>query len=98
VQIYGDYLDKNSGNGGGSGNFDKFLRNTGNWIGVPIINEVPEPPTTRFSWRYHMPSPFTQQQRDNAHDPQAVTANLETQTGLKFVKARRETRILFLER
>jgi beta-lactamase regulating signal transducer with metallopeptidase domain len=97
VQVYGVYLDKDSGNGSGTGGFNKFLAKVGSWIEMPIVNEVPEPPSKNFSWRYHMPSPTTQQQRDDSHNPESVTANLTTQTGLKFVKERRTTRVLFVE-
>lgn len=97
VQIYGTFLDKDSGSGGATGNFDKFLRAAGSWIGMPIVNEATEPPKKRFSWSYHMPSPFTDQQQAESHDPESVTANLASQTGLEFVKERRQTRVLFVE-
>ena len=98
VQIYGNYLAKDSRGGGGAGDFNKFLANVGSWIDMPIVSEVKQPPSTELSWRHHMPSPFTQQQRDDAHNPAAVISNLKEQTGLSFAKERRKTRVLFLER
>jgi len=98
VQIYGSYLDKNSGAGGACGDFDKFLRAVGSWIEMPIVNETSQPMPNRLCWRFHVPSPVTQQQWHESHDPERVTSNLTEQTGLEFVKKRRKTRILFVER
>ncbi len=98
VQIYGTYLDRNSGSGGGSGNFEKLLKAVGSWINMPVINEVASPPSKGLSWRYHQPSPFTEKEAADAHDAGAVTENLTIQTGLRWRKEERKVRILFVER
>lgn len=99
VQVYGKFLNADlSIGGGGSGDLDKFLKAVGSWIEIPLVNEVSGEIPQRISWRYHMPSPFTEEQRLEAHNDENVTQNLAAQTGLEFVKERRTTRILFVER
>jgi len=97
VQVYGSHLNKDSGAGGACGNFEAFLRQLGSWIDMPVVNEVPQPPN-RLCWLFHIPSPFTQQQWGESHDPEKVTSHITEQTGLEFVKKRRKTRMLLVER
>lgn len=97
VQIYGDKLVSNSGAGGGAGDVDEFVRWVGMWIERPVVGEIENAPA-RLSWRYHMPSPSTPQERAAAKNAPAVLRNLEEQTGLTYSEEERETRVLFVER
>lgn len=96
VQIYGDYIREDSGSGGGSGDFKMFLTAVGRWIDLPVIDEVGNGPEDKISWRFHAPSPFTDEQLKRAHDPGQVTTNLMIQTGLQFEKETRPCEILFV--
>jgi hypothetical protein len=97
VQIYGEKLVPNSGAGGGAGDIDEFAKWVGMWIGHPVVCEVDNAPAG-ISWRYHMPSPSTQQERAAAKDPRSVLQNLQGQTGLAFAEEEIELPMLFVER
>jgi hypothetical protein len=97
VQIYGSYINKNSGSGGASGDLEEFLRGVGSWIATPVINEVKTPPSAEISWRYQQKSPFTKADELGAHDPDSVINNLQPQTGLTFTRETRKVRMLFVE-
>ncbi|MFO1096043.1 MAG: carboxypeptidase regulatory-like domain-containing protein [Planctomycetaceae bacterium] len=86
-----------SGAGGGCGDFREFLSWLGRWIEAPVISEVDTGPTRGLCWSLHEASPFTQEQQRLDHDPARVLANITKQTGLKFDKAERDVRILFVE-
>lgn len=86
-----------SGAGGGCGDFREFLSWLGRWIEAPVISEVDTGPTRGLCWSLHEASPFTQEQHRLDHDPARVLANITKQTGLKFDKAERDVRILFVE-
>lgn len=96
VQIYGDYIREDSGAGGGSGDFETFLTAVGRWIDLPVIDEAGSGPEDEISWRFHAPSPFTDEELKRAHDPGQVTTNLMIQTGLQFEKETRPCEILFV--
>lgn len=97
VQIYGEKLVPNSGAGGGAGDIDEFAKWVGMWIGRPVVCEVDNAPAS-LMWRYHMPSPSTQQERAAAKDPRSVLQNLKDQTGLSFAEEEIELPMLFVER
>jgi hypothetical protein len=98
VFIFGNDSDLNdSSAGGGCGNFDEFLAWLGRWIESPIVGLVETGPTRELCWSLHEASSGSSAEREVAHDPDRVLANITKQTGLVFQKQNREVRILFVE-
>lgn len=96
VHIFGKELVPDGGGGGGSGDFDELLKWLGRWIDVPVINDVRSHPKRQVTWRQHSRSPFTEEMRQEDHDPEAVLRNMTRQTQLQFTKERRPIEILFV--
>ena len=97
IQIFGKQLYPNSG-GGGTGDFNTFLKWLGRWIKTPLVNEVQAGPQRELTWRLNKPSPFTDQQMKEATDPDLVLPNITKQTGLTFSKETRTIKILFVNK
>ncbi len=98
VHIFGKAFVHNSGAGGGTGDFEEFLKALGNWIDVPIVNEVEQAPSREISYSFHQRSPFTEQMRKEDHDAETVLNNINKQTNLKFTRQTRPVKILFVTR
>jgi hypothetical protein len=98
VHIFGKSFVPSSGAGGGTGDFNEFLKSLGRWIKTPIINEVQQSPAREISWSYHQRSPFTDQMQKEDHDAEMVLGNISKQTNLKFTKQTRPVKILFVTR
>jgi hypothetical protein len=99
IEIYGkDIVPGGGGAGGGSGEFAKFLKGVGHWIGRPVVSEVKHPPREPITWFYNQRKRSTEQTRREDRDEGMVLRHLQDQTGLKFTRERRPTRILFIER
>jgi hypothetical protein len=99
IEIYGkEVVPGGGGAGGGTGDFAKFLKWVGEWIGRPVVSEVEAPPKGRITWYYNQRHPFTEQMRREDHEEASVLRHLQEQTGLTFTRERRPIRILFIER
>ena len=98
IVIYGKALVPDSGAGGGSGDFDKFLQSVGSFIGRRLVSDLQDPPKNRLSWSYHRRSPFTAQMRKEDTDQTLVLKHLTEQTGLEFREETRKVRVLLVER
>jgi len=98
VQIFGKALVPNTGAGGGTGDFDEFLRWLGRWIDTPVVDEVTEHPSRQLGWLLHERSPSTALTRREDHDPKVVLRNITAQTNLSFTKETRKVKLLFVER
>lgn len=99
IEVYGEKLNENPRvGGGGSGDFEKFLKWVGMWIEQPVVSDVDDPPESRLSWHYNLESPFTDEKRRKAKDPALVLKNLTPQTGLRFTQETRKIRALIVER
>ena len=98
IDIYGKQIVKNSGAGGGSGDFPEFLQWVGDWVGRPVVNEVQAPPTF-VSWQLHAAQPIHRASAAREdHDEALVLEHLHEQTGLTFTREKKTIRILFVER
>jgi RNA polymerase sigma factor (sigma-70 family) len=98
IDIYGKQLVQNSGAGGGSGDFEEFLKWVGMFIGRRVVSDVQKPPTGTLSWYNHRRSSFTEQEGKEDTDPETVLKHLTEQTGLTFKEENRRVRVLFVER
>jgi hypothetical protein len=98
IDIYGIQLVKNSGAGGGTGDFPDFIRAVAGWIGRPVVSEIELPSKESITWRYHERSPFTEQMLREDHDEAQVLQHLHEQTGLMFTREKKPIRVLFVER
>jgi hypothetical protein len=91
VEIYGKELKFRGVANSGAGDFADFLTWVGQWIDAPVLSDVAAPPK-RVGWRLGGP-PFA---FDRETSP-LVLHNIEVQTGLKFTKEKRPTKLLFVE-
>jgi hypothetical protein len=99
IEIYGaQVVPGGGGAGGGSGDFAKFLKRVGDWIGRPVVSEVEPPPKGPITWFYNRRKPSTEETRREDRDEGLVLRHLQEQTGLTFSRVRRPIRILFIER
>jgi hypothetical protein len=99
IEIYGkEVVPGGGGAGGGTGDFAKFFKWVGEWIGRPVVSAVEAPPKQRVTWFYNQRSPFTDEMHREDHEEAAVLRHLTEQTGLTFTRERRPIRILFIER
>ncbi|HVU86463.1 MAG TPA: hypothetical protein VHD36_04035 [Pirellulales bacterium] len=98
INIFGKSPVPNSGAGGGSGHFSEMLEWLGEWIQMPVVSDLENPPTNDFTWYLHARRPMTKQTRAEDHDPQLVMANFVAQTGLKVSEEVRPVRVLFVVR
>ncbi len=60
VHLFIGKSDKDEGAGGGSGLLDEFLKMLGDRVGMPVANEVEDPPSQRISWRHHSSTNYKQ--------------------------------------
>lgn len=85
------------GGGGGSDDFEGFLRAIGTRVHCQIINEVESPPQSFVQWSYRQRSlskePGTEDRADDS-----LLKHISEQTGLVFTKAKRNVPVLFVER
>src|SRR5262249_24222348 len=100
IEIYGKQVVPGGGGAGGRcGDFAKFLKWVGEWIGRPVVSEVEAPPKGQLTWYYNQRDPKpTEHTRREDHDEALVLQHLREQTGLTFTRERRPIRILFIER
>jgi Protein of unknown function (DUF3738) len=99
IEIYGkEVVPGGGGAGGGSGDFAKFLKWVGEWIGRPVVSEVEAPPKGWITWNYNRQEPSTEQTRREDHEEASVLQHLQDQTGLTFTRERKSIRVLFIER
>jgi RNA polymerase sigma factor (sigma-70 family) len=101
IELYGKNLSANPGiGGGGSGTFAEFLQWTGRFTGKRVLaGKIENLPKARISWHDNGPDvPFTDEQWQEAHNPEGVFKHLTEQTGLTFREETRRVRILLVER
>lgn len=98
VHIFGEAFAPNSGAGGGTADFDEFLKSLGGWINVPIVNEVQQPPAREISYYYHQRSPVIEEMQKEDHDAETVLRNISKQTNLKFTRETRPVKVLTVTR
>lgn len=66
------------------------------WIEQPVISDVNTPPKERISWHYNLNSPFTDEERLKAKNPELVLKHITEQTGITFKREQRKVRALVL--
>ncbi|TWT79715.1 hypothetical protein CA13_11220 [Planctomycetes bacterium CA13] len=93
IRLYGRVHTERPG-GGGSGSFDRFVREIGSFIHRRIVSEVAIPHEGRCKWRYNSINVEGWDDRDQ----DTVLANLSEQTGLVFVNEKRVVPILRVDR
>ena len=98
IHIFGKDPVPNSGAGGGSGGFTEMLDWLGRWIAMPVVSDLPEPPTNSFTWYAHQRNARTTADIAEDHDPQLVIVNFAAQTGLTFSEEMRPVRVLVVNR
>ncbi|MEZ6100149.1 MAG: hypothetical protein R3E01_14370 [Pirellulaceae bacterium] len=98
LHIFGSQFDLDSGAGGGSGDLKEMLQWAGNYIHVPIVNDVAEPQPEKLSWRLHGHIDPAKEEGQLTVEQEATVANLAKQTGIQFEKTRRRVRTLVLEK
>ncbi len=98
IDLYGKQLVPNSRAGGGGGDFERFLKAAGVFIGRRIVSEVEDAPRSDVSWRYHKRSPFTEEERKEDTDQELVLKHIGEQTGLTFKEETRKVWVLLVER
>jgi hypothetical protein len=96
VKIYGKKLSLDA-HGGGSGDFDKFLKHLGEFIGDRVVCKVEKPPED-FIWFFHGDYFPTKAEEIDDRDPATVLKNITEQTGLKFYKQMSIVRVLHVKR
>jgi RNA polymerase sigma factor (sigma-70 family) len=99
IELYGkDLVDPKYGNHG-SGDFTGILRGAGSFIGKRIVaGRIEDAPAAQLRWHGNVLAAFTEKQRQEAHDAEAVLGHLTEQTGLSFKEEKRSVRVLFVER
>jgi hypothetical protein len=98
IEVYGKQLGDPARGGGGSGDYQEFLRWVGMFIGRQVISEATGTPKGDVSWHYNERSPSTAEERAADHDERAVLRHLAEQTGLSFREETRRVPVLFVER
>jgi hypothetical protein len=96
VKIYGKKLSHDA-HGGGSGDFEKFLKHLGQFIGDRVVSKVEKPPED-FVWFFHGDYFPTKAEEIDDRDPATVLKNITEQTGLKFYKQMSIVRVLHVKR
>jgi hypothetical protein len=97
IQVFGAELVPDSGYGGGMGDFTEFCEWVGRWIGAPVVSDAAGTPR-EITWRLHGHSPFTNEQDNQARNPELVLANIAKQSGLVFTKESRAVEVIIVER
>ena len=97
IHFFGAKLNEDGSGGGSSGKLDTFLRSVGQWLEMPVVNEVENPPKKGFVWRYHHGFGGSEEERELARDPDVVLTNLHLQTGLSYLVEKRTVPLLFIE-
>ncbi|MGO8748426.1 MAG: hypothetical protein ACLQNE_20825 [Thermoguttaceae bacterium] len=102
IDIYGKVFTEKRGNGGGSGNLDRFLNSVASYIRGRIVNEVENPPQGRWPvhWRYNsrLSNANTVNEGWNDRDKETVLKHVSEQTGMVFSNEKRKVRVLFVAR
>jgi hypothetical protein len=106
VEIYGKQIHADDKKGGkdrlellvnGNGTFREFLKDVGEYIERPVVNEVEASPES-IQWFTNERWPSTDQTQREDHDEGLVLQHLSEQTGLTFTRERKTKRVLFVER
>ena len=95
IWIYGEKLGY-VWNGGGSGDFDRFLNDVGQYIHRRMASGVLNPPKDLPQWAYNGGLPGFEP--DEEHDLANVLKHITEQTGLTFTEETRSVPVLFVER
>ncbi len=98
IDLYGKQLVITDQEFSRTGEFPRFLKEVGQFIGRPIVNEVELPAKEPVSWFTHVRSPFTKQMHREDHDEELVLKHLHEQTELTFSREMKPIRIFFVER
>jgi hypothetical protein len=98
IHIFAKDPVPNSGAGGGSGDFSEMLDWLGRWIAMPVVSDLPEPPTNDITWYLHQRNVRTKATIAEDRNPQLVMANFAAQTGLTFSEEKRPVRVLVVSR
>jgi hypothetical protein len=92
------YDKKPETHGGGSGDFKKFIKDMGLFIGTRIVSDLKSQPKDDFVWYFgdSMPNPLLEKVNDR--DPANVLKHVTEQTGVTFKEETRVVPVLFVER
>jgi len=96
IKIFGAEIFVRHNEGSYEGSYDEFVEALAEWIRMPIVSEVKQPPSRPLLW-----TPYEHTTEPDAradHDPEAVLATIAAQTGLHFDKQSRKVKILFVRR
>jgi len=81
-----------------AGSFDDLLKAFGSRTGLPVVNEVAEPPSGFFGWQTSYDDPestlWSDFPRQFARNVDLVADHFQEQTGLRIHKTRRKVRLL----
>jgi len=81
---------------GGSGNMDKFLKQLGDELGIPIVNEVSGDGQKIFSWEKHFDANFTHMDKRRNELTDDVLRNVAVQAGISFEREKEPTQVWFV--
>ena len=95
ILIYGKVYTERHG-GGGTGNYEEFVRAIGSFINRRIVSDVADPPEGPLTWWFNARSPEIEGWNDR--DPESVLTHLSEQTGLLFVNETRTVPVVFVDR
>lgn len=94
IEVYGFELTDRQTGGGGSGTLQEMADNVEGFIESRIaIGAVKDAPK-RVEWHFNFRSPFTEEQRAQDTNAEAVMKNISAQTGLTVELEKRKIRVL----
>jgi hypothetical protein len=95
IELYGVKREDKRTGGGGSGELADFASWVGMWIKKPVIIEASGLPPF-MSWHLNDSSQWTQQERQEAHDPALVCQHIGEQTGMTWSEETRTVSKLYI--
>jgi hypothetical protein len=87
------FAEAKNTDGGGNGDFPKFLEELGDRLNIGFASEVQLQDSTPLSWFWHRDSDYSQAGERRSERVSQILQNLQQQTGLRFDLARRPTRL-----
>jgi hypothetical protein len=87
------FAEAKNPDGGGNGDFPKFLEELGDRLNIGFASEVQLQDSTPLSWFWHRDSDYSRAGERRSERVSQILQNLQQQTGLRFDLARRPTRL-----
>jgi hypothetical protein len=98
IEVFGFELTDRKTGGGGSGTLREMAHHIEDFIDSRVVIEAVTGAPRQVEWHYNYRSPFTEEQRAQDHNAEAVMKNIGLQTGLTARLEKRKIKVMVVKK